>query len=182
MGRYRKYQPSNSTSAVGMSMGSPRLVARNMSFQMAREIPPRDPMSDLARESPSYANAPNPHMNFSSRPSPILGRRAMGPPPQASPKSHRRQPSELLKQEVHKCILNVNLLEYLPIFFGNFCHWHIFHEIFVDIIDLLHFRSPTHNNSLQCQTLRVTMLEAVTTIVQLCQITITIIFSNKYQQ
>ena len=100
MGRYRKYQPSNSTSAVGMSMGSPRLVARNMSFQMAREIPPRDPMSDLARESPSYANAPNPHMNFSSRPSPILGRRAMGPPPQASPKSHRRQPSELLKQEV----------------------------------------------------------------------------------
>ena len=100
MGRYRKYQPSNSTSAVGMSMGSPRLVARNMSFQMAREIPPRDPISELARESPSYANAPNPQMNFSSRPSPILGRRAMGPPPQASPKSHRRQPSELLKQEV----------------------------------------------------------------------------------
>ena len=55
------------------------------------------------------------------------------------------------------------------------------------MINLLHFRSPTHNNSLQCQTLRVTMLEAVTTIVQLCQITITtititIIFSNKYQQ
>ena len=114
MGRYRKYQPSNSTSAVGMSMGSPRLVARNMSFQMAREIPPRDPMSDLARESPSYANAPNPHMNFSSRPSPILGRRAMGPPPQASPKSHRRQPSELLKQEVKYffifAILNLEIL------------------------------------------------------------------------
>ena len=146
MGRYRKYQPSNSTSAVGMSMGSPRLVARNMSFHMAREIPPRDPISEVARESPSYANAPNPHLNFSSRPSPILGRRAMGPPPQASPKSHRRQASELLKQEV--------LIGYS------------FHKIFVDTIVLFHFRSPTHNNSLQCQTLRVTMLEAVTTIVQ----------------
>ena len=102
MGRYRKYQPSNSTSAVGMSMGSPRLVARNMSFQMAkdhsdqRNFQMAKDQSDQ-RESPSYANTHNVH-NM-SRPSPILGRRAMGPP-QPSPKSHRRQTSELLKQEV----------------------------------------------------------------------------------
>ena len=149
MGRYRKYQPSNSTSAVGMSMGSPRLVARNMSFQMAKEIP-----SDPIRESPSYANTH--HVHNMSRPSPILGRRAIGPP-QPSPNLHRRQTSELLKQEV---IYLQNEYKYFFILFKNnlniFCLY-------------VYSRFHTPNNSPQYPIPPATMLEAVTTIVQLWQ-------------
>lgn len=95
MGRYRKYQPSSSTSAVGMSMGSPRLVARNMNFQVAREQSFVEPVDN----SPSYAN-----MQFCAKSSPIMGRRAMGPPQQ---QNHQRQTSELhnlSKQEVASCV------------------------------------------------------------------------------
>ena len=67
MGRYKKYQPSNSNSAVGLSMGSPRLVAKNIHVQMTKEN---------ITDGPSYANVvgafPAP------RQSPIMGRRALG--------------------------------------------------------------------------------------------------------
>merc|ERR1719273_563970 len=53
MGRYKKYQPSNSQSAVGLSMGSPRLVARNVNLQVAK-----DNLDNL--EGPSYANVAGP--------------------------------------------------------------------------------------------------------------------------
>ena len=74
-------------------MGSPRLVAKNIHVQMTKEN---------ITDGPSYANVvgafPAP------RQSPIMGRRALGPPqaapPVASPKLHRRQPSEVVKQEV----------------------------------------------------------------------------------
>lgn len=89
MGRYRKYQPSNSTSAVGMSMGSPRLVSKNLHFQVAKEA---------SFDGPSYANV----TGAFPRQSPIMGRRALGPPNAVaqSPKFHRRQTSEVIKQEV----------------------------------------------------------------------------------
>ena len=86
-------------------MGSPRLVAKNIHVQMTKEN---------ITDGPSYANVvgafPAP------RQSPIMGRRALGPPQAAppvaspklhrrqpsevSPKLHRRQPSEVVKQEV----------------------------------------------------------------------------------
>ena len=78
-------------------MGSPRLVAKNIHVQMTKEN---------ITDGPSYANVvgafPAP------RQSPIMGRRALGPPqaapPVASPKLHRRQPSEVVKQEV--CLIS----------------------------------------------------------------------------
>merc|ERR1719394_528424 len=94
MGRYKKYQPSSSNSAVGLSMGSPRLVAKNIHVQMTKD--------NTVQDGPSYANV----SGAFPRQSPIMGRRALGPPqvpgPQAavSPKLHRRQPSEVIKQEV----------------------------------------------------------------------------------
>ena len=97
MGRYRKYQPSSSASAVGMSMGSPRLVARNMNFQVSNFVEPVD-------TSPSYAN-----MQFCAKSSPIMGRRAMGPP------HHQRQTSELhnlSKQEVVADLEFIGLLAF----------------------------------------------------------------------
>jgi hypothetical protein len=56
MGRYyRKYQPTKSSSSVGLSMGSPRLVARNISFQIAK--PQADSTVIDYETSPKYANA-----------------------------------------------------------------------------------------------------------------------------
>ena len=83
MGRYKKYQPSSSNSAVGLSMGSPRLVARNLQMRDFVESPA------VESNGPSYANVMGP------RQSPIMGRRALGPAPlsQPSPKVHRRQTS-----------------------------------------------------------------------------------------
>lgn len=98
MGRYKKYQPSSSNSAVGLSMGSPRLVSRNLHFQVAKET----------SDGPSYANVTNSGGAF-PRQSPIMGRRALGPPQQTStaivtpsPKLHRRQPSEVMNKEVKR--------------------------------------------------------------------------------
>jgi hypothetical protein len=97
MGRYRKYQAANTSSAVGLSMGSPRLVARNISFQVAKH-------NFDTLESPRYANVQAQVV----KQSPVMGRRVVGLPqptalPPQSPKSHRRQTSEILvnhKQEV----------------------------------------------------------------------------------
>lgn len=87
MGRYKKYQPSSSNSAVGLSMGSPRLVARNLQM---RDFDGAAAAGSAAISNPdagpSYANVMGP------RQSPIMGRRALGPP-QPSPKVHRRQTS-----------------------------------------------------------------------------------------
>ena len=82
MGRYKKYQPSSSNSAVGLSMGSPRLVARNLQMRDFVESPA------VESSGPSYANVMGP------RQSPIMGRRALNAPlSQPSPKVHRRQTS-----------------------------------------------------------------------------------------
>ena len=78
-------------------MGSPRLVAKNINFHMAKE-------TTAASEGPSYANV----SGAFPRQSPIMGRRALVPPsaqsaaplPTPSPKLHRRQTSEVIKQEV----------------------------------------------------------------------------------
>ena len=93
MGRFKKYQPSSSNSAVGLSMGSPRLVAKNIHFHATKE--------NSGVDGPSYANV----SGAFPKQSPIMGRRALGPPQVApqqptSPKMHRRQPSEVIKQEV----------------------------------------------------------------------------------
>ena len=74
-------------------MGSPRLVAKNIHFHATKE--------NTGADGPSYANV----SGAFPKQSPILGRRALGPPQVApqqptSPKMHRRQPSEVIKQEV----------------------------------------------------------------------------------
>ena len=90
MGRYKKYQPSSSNSAVGLSMGSPRLVARNLQMHRSSDFDSSVVVTannaSNTPDGPSYANVMGP------RQSPIMGRRALGPP-QPSPKVHRRQTS-----------------------------------------------------------------------------------------
>ena len=106
MGRYRKFQAANSNSAAGLSMGSPRLVARNMSFQMAKTQ--FDPV--VRDSSPRYANV---QLQPKTKSSPIMGRRAMGPPQpppvennfRGNGNYHRRQMSDIpqpTKHEVRK--------------------------------------------------------------------------------
>ena len=89
MGRYyRKYQPSKSNSSVGLSMGSPRLVARNISFQIAK---PTTELNAIDYEtSPKYANASVVQQQQQQQPppqqqqqqpqpfrSPVMGRKAL---------------------------------------------------------------------------------------------------------
>ncbi len=105
MGRFKKYQPSSSNSAVGLSMGSPRMVSRNFHFQVAKET---TPITSFATDGPSYANVSNGY----PRQSPLMGRRVLVAPTvptsSQSPKLHRRQPSEIIKQEVHSSDAGLN--------------------------------------------------------------------------
>ncbi len=141
MGRYRKYQAANSSSAAGLSMGSPRLVARNMSFQMAKATTPFDPAGSPFRDH-RYANVqlkqqpqqqqpqdqqlrPPPVLN-NVKSSPIMGRRALGPPqPLMEKHQHRRHMSDIPPQsnsevrfDFHKllqCIFQLPILNHFQL-------------------------------------------------------------------
>jgi len=82
MGRYyRKYQPTKSNSSMGLSMGSPRLVAKNISFQLTQPPQSADLMGPEFETSPKYANSSmmqqfQPKLPQPFR-SPVMGRKAL---------------------------------------------------------------------------------------------------------
>eukprot|EP00093_Oithona_nana_P002807 02807.XXX_59423_39952_1 [CDS] Oithona nana genome sequencing. len=137
MGRYKKYQPSNSNSAVGLSMGSPRLVARNLQM---RDFDSTAPVS-TPDAGPSYANVMGP------RQSPIMGRRALGPP-QPSPKVHRRQTSNPVsnhhKPENLKPVTSIHQVLYQQ---QSPTHAQEFHRVNPQEFDMIKTDSPVFPSS-----------------------------------
>ena len=124
MGRYyRKYQPSKSNSSVGLSMGSPRLVARNISFQIAK--PPAELNVIDYETSPKYANASVVQQQQQQQPpqpfrSPVMGRKALQ---QQQQQQQQFQPQQFPpKSENLQPVTNIHQILYANSGHGNYHH------------------------------------------------------------